>query len=103
MLRSEKMKKTAAILLLVLLACTSASETALRALVGKNIGDYISERHVYPDSVIDLPSGGKAYRFSKGSGGHVDQRGNYRSNVCTWWLETDVAGTITHWRYENCN
>ena len=84
------------------MACVSRTQKDLRSLVGTNIGDCISRAHVYPDSVVDLPTGGKAYRFSNGSGGRVYQNGDFQSNVCTWWLETDSSGIITYWRYQNC-
>ena len=88
--------------LLAGLACTTSTETTLESYVGRSIEDFIAEKRYYPDSRTDLPNGGHVYAFSTGSGGRIDRYGNVRSNVCRAWIETDAAGVIRHYRYENC-
>lgn len=88
--------------LAVMLAGCASSSDKLNQLVGTKIDTYISTRHVYPDSILDLPGGGKVYRFTDGTGGRVLANGVVRSNVCAWWLEANSEGTIVHWRYDNC-
>ncbi|HEY8165128.1 MAG TPA: hypothetical protein VIF83_06185 [Gemmatimonadaceae bacterium] len=81
----------------------NSTERVLREYGGRNISDFFAEKKYYPDSTIDLPNGGKVYAFTVGSGARVDQSGNVRSNVCRVWMETDAAGVIVRWRYENCS
>lgn len=94
-----------AIVIALASACTTATpqtEGTLRSFVGKQITEFIETHHAYPDSSDELPSGNRVYRFSRGSGARVDGYGNIISNVCLVWLETNPAGVIVRWRYENC-
>ena len=85
---------------LLTFGCASSTGTTLKNYTGRSITDFISERHYYPDSSTDLPNGNKVYRMSI-------QREDIRlfapPTFCRVWIETDAAGLIQHWRYENCD
>jgi hypothetical protein len=96
-----------AILCLLIVGCAAAAskpstERVLEQLTGKPISEFIEKHHAYPDSSDVLPSGNKVYRFSRGSGAHVDQWGNVTSRVCLVWIETNPSDIVVRWRYENC-
>jgi hypothetical protein len=93
-----------AAMFLQLAACATqtVTERTLLAYTGRPITALIEDRRRYPDSESSLPNNGKVYRFTTGSGAEVDKYGNVRSKVCRVWVETDSAGIIVRWRYENC-
>lgn len=83
-----------ALLLIVLGGCASKPKTqrVLEQYTGRTISAFIEEKHYYPDSDSELPTGGRVYRFTVGA----------PINQCRVWIETDSSGVITRWRYENC-